>query len=114
MVDGQYCREQNLRRLKIHLNFEQHYHLDQADLKGSLSVAVYDVFNPDNQVGGELIFPQLEMYLQPTHGDVVYWRTRSVVHGVAPFVKNTTLTRVSWVLFQTEDCYTGCLKCSTD
>ena len=100
--------------LGIHLNFAQHYHVDEADVPGSLSVAVYDVLNPDHQMGGELIFPQIQMYLRPTHGDVLYWRTRSVVHGVAPFVENTTLRRVSWVLFQTEDCYNGCLECSRD
>ena len=100
--------------LGIHLNFAQHYHIDEADVPGSLSVAVYDVLNPDHQLGGEVIFPQLQMYLRPRHGDVLYWRTRSVVHGVAPFVENTTLRRVSWVLFQTEDCYNGCLECSRD
>jgi hypothetical protein len=100
--------------LGVHLNFAQHYHVDEADVDDSLSVVVYDVMNPDNHDGGELVFPGLEMYLRPRQGDVLYWRTKRVIHGVAPFVENTSLRRASWVLFQTEDCSKGCLECSED
>ena len=98
--------------LGVHLNFAQYYHIDEVDFANAMAAVCYNVTNPNNvQEGGEFVLPELNMYLRPQHGDVVYWQTRRIIHGVAPFLENTTLERCSWVVFQTEDCSIGCLEC---
>jgi len=98
--------------LGVHFNFSQHYHLDQVDVDTSLAAVVYHVDNPKNEKGGELMLPEVDLYLQPQHGDQVFWRTTRLIHGVGQFSVNTSLQRTSWVMFQTMDCFLGCVECS--
>jgi hypothetical protein len=70
--------------LGVHINFSQHYHVDEVDAKNSVAAAIYHIDNPNNETGGELVFPQLQMYLKPKHGDQVFWRTNRIIHGVSP------------------------------
>lgn len=65
--------------------------------------------------GGELVFPQISAYLQPSDGDFLAWRTNRLLHGVAPFPEGEsmgTYCRAAFVFFQTEAVHHGCLKCS--
>ena len=98
--------------LGVHFNFSQHYHLDQVDVDTALAAVVYHVDNPKDEVGGELMLPEVDLYLQPQHGDQVFWRTTRLIHGVGQFSVNTSLQRTSWVMFQTTDCLLGCVECS--
>ena len=96
--------------LGVHVNFPQHYHKDLVDVKDALACVCYHIKNEGE--GGELVLPELGLYVRPKHGDVIYWRTTHVIHGVAPFIEDSELERTSWVMFQTEDCKIGCVTCS--
>ena len=96
--------------LGVHVNFPQHYHKDLVDVNDALACVCYHIKNEGE--GGELVLPELGLYVRPKHGDVIYWRTTHVIHGVAPFIEDSELERTSWVTFQTEDCKIGCVTCS--
>ena len=61
--------------------------------------------------GGQLILPHLGVFIDPSDGDFVAWRTNHVLHGVAP-CGGVNPWRTAFVLFQTDALSRACLACS--